>query len=88
MGQPLMPGLVARPCRQKFPAFILDCRRQGANLEVIEKLAYFQHLNAVRTVFRVTYAIALLVLSVDGQTEKKRINNTPAALDGLFMVAL
>lgn len=74
--------------RQKFPRFILDCRRQGANLDVIEKLSYFQHLNAIRTVFRVIYAMALLILSIDGQTEKKRINSTPAALDGLFMAAL
>lgn len=66
-----------------FPGFIDESARQGANPDVIAKLQFFQSMHNVRTVFRGSYAVALIILAVDGLTAKQKLNHQEYVLEAM-----
>ncbi|KAK8854848.1 hypothetical protein IAR55_003587 [Kwoniella newhampshirensis] len=69
-----------------FPSFLHTVKRQGATAEVLERLHFFSEMNQMRTVFRVMYAVAFLILSVDGFTKEKKVNTNPFWADFIFLM--
>ncbi|KAJ7645935.1 hypothetical protein DFH06DRAFT_1210746 [Mycena polygramma] len=49
-----------------FPAFIRSVKAEGAEPDVVVRLATFYHLNCIRVVFRFLFTLPLLVLALDG----------------------
>jgi hypothetical protein len=66
-----------------FPGFIDESARQGANPDVIAKLQFFQSMHSVRSVFRGTYSVALIILAADGLTAKQKLNHQEYVLHSL-----
>lgn len=77
---PLIPTF---PPSRMFPGFIDESARQGANPDVIAKLQFFQSMHNVRTVFRGSYAVALIILAVDGLTAKQKLNHQEYVLEAI-----
>ncbi|OXH00080.1 hypothetical protein C369_07288 [Cryptococcus neoformans A5-35-17] len=65
----------------KFPAFLDTVKASGAGPEVRSRLHFYHEANKVRTFFRFIYSTGMIVLGVDGLTEKQLISNTPIASD-------
>ncbi|KAJ7033447.1 hypothetical protein C8F04DRAFT_625119 [Mycena alexandri] len=53
-----------------FPAFIRSVKAEGAEPDVVVRLATFYHLNCIRVVFRFIFTVPLLILGVDGLVDK------------------
>ncbi|KAJ7935378.1 hypothetical protein B0H13DRAFT_525328 [Mycena leptocephala] len=49
-----------------FPSFIRSVKAEGAEPDVVVRLATFYHLNCIRVVFRFLFTVPLLTLGVDG----------------------
>ncbi|WVF72759.1 hypothetical protein IAT40_007577 [Kwoniella sp. CBS 6097] len=69
-----------------FPSFLRTVKRQGATFEVIDRLHFFAEMNQIRTVCRLAYSIAILILSVDALTEAKTINKSMFWHDILYVI--
>ncbi|KAJ7125397.1 hypothetical protein C8R44DRAFT_840424 [Mycena epipterygia] len=53
-----------------FPGFIRSVKAEGAEPDVVVRLATFYHLNCIRVVFRFLFTVPLLVLALDGLVDK------------------
>jgi len=72
----------------KFPAFLRRVRSEGADPEVVVRLATFDELNRIRIAFRLIFNVSLMILAVDGILPgPKYINTNPFAVDLLVMSA-
>ncbi|OCF45904.1 hypothetical protein I317_00392 [Kwoniella heveanensis CBS 569] len=58
----------------KFPQFLRSVKRTGAGPEVRSRLHFYHQANKARTFFRFIFTSCVLILGVDGLTQKKRIN--------------
>jgi len=66
----------------KFPGFLRRVRSEGADPEVVVRLATFNELNRIRIAFRFLFNVSLLTLSVDGVLPgPKRVNMNLFATD-------
>ncbi|KAJ6631374.1 hypothetical protein B0H10DRAFT_1865984 [Mycena sp. CBHHK59/15] len=54
-----------------FPSFMRRVKVEGAEPDVVVRLATFYHLNCIRVVFRFLFTVPLFVLAVDGLVDKK-----------------
>jgi hypothetical protein len=71
----------------KFPAFLRRVRSEGADPEVVVRLATFNELNRIRIAFRFIFNLSLLTLSIDGILPgKKHVNENLFASDLLAML--
>ncbi|WVQ81999.1 hypothetical protein IAT38_004126 [Cryptococcus sp. DSM 104549] len=69
-----------------FPKFLKNVRRQGASFEVLERLHFFAEMNELRTVCRVLYSIAFLILAADGLSKEQKINKNQFWEDTLYLI--
>jgi len=53
-----------------FPGFIRSVKAEGAEPDVVVRLATFYNLNCIRVVFRFLFTAPLLVLALDGLVDK------------------
>ncbi|KAF8161754.1 hypothetical protein K438DRAFT_1686295 [Mycena galopus ATCC 62051] len=53
-----------------FPGFIRSVKAEGAEPDVVVRLATFYNLNCIRVVFRFFFTVPLLVLGLDGLVDK------------------
>ncbi|KAJ7188995.1 hypothetical protein C8R46DRAFT_1056360 [Mycena filopes] len=56
-----------------FPGFIRSVKAEGAEPDVVVRLATFYHLNCIRVVFRFLFTVPLLVLGLDGLVDKSHV---------------
>ncbi|KIJ66070.1 hypothetical protein HYDPIDRAFT_110207 [Hydnomerulius pinastri MD-312] len=70
----------------RFPAFIRRVKDDGAEPNIVLRLALFFQLNCGRIVFRFLYSIPLFVLALDGVQGPHAINNSPFWPDFLLML--
>ncbi|KAJ7672115.1 hypothetical protein B0H17DRAFT_1084494 [Mycena rosella] len=56
-----------------FPGFIRSVKLEGAEPDVVVRLATFYHLNCIRVIFRFLFTVPLLVLAVDALVDKSFI---------------
>ncbi|WRT68353.1 uncharacterized protein IL334_005329 [Kwoniella shivajii] len=68
-----------------FPSFLRTVKKQGANFEVLERLHFFSEMNQIRTVCRIGYSVAILILSIDALTKDKTINKSGFWHDLLYL---
>ncbi|KAK8847382.1 hypothetical protein IAR55_005240 [Kwoniella newhampshirensis] len=64
-----------------FPRFLKDVQASGAGPEVRARLHFYHEANKVRTFFRVLFSVDIMVMGIDGLTEKKTINSNHLAAD-------
>ncbi|KAJ7750117.1 hypothetical protein DFH07DRAFT_828234 [Mycena maculata] len=55
----------------RFPGFIRSVKAEGAEPDVVVRLATFYNLNCIRIVFRFLFSIPLLTLALDALVDKK-----------------
>ncbi|WWD21474.1 hypothetical protein CI109_105960 [Kwoniella shandongensis] len=79
--------LMASVVLLKFPQFLKDVKASGAGPEVRARLHFYHEVNKVRTFFRLLFTSTIMILAIDGLTEKKRINLTPLAADILNQIS-
>lgn len=71
----------------KFPRFLKRVRNEGAEAEVVVRLATFDEINRIRVGFRFLFAGPLLILAVDGILPgPQRINTSPFWTDLLSTI--
>ncbi|KAH9980665.1 hypothetical protein BJV74DRAFT_97502 [Russula compacta] len=71
----------------RFPVFFRHVKAEGADPDVVVRLATFYELNLIRIVFRFAAAIPLLVLAVDGIRGSHKINDSLFWSDILLMIS-
>lgn len=71
-----------------FPRFLEDVKASGAGPEVRARLHYYHSLNRIRTLFRFTFVIPILLYGADGLTKKTPINLSPMASDCLATITI
>ncbi|KAG8919686.1 hypothetical protein FRC02_001445 [Tulasnella sp. 418] len=70
-----------------FPKFMNRIRADGAEMDVIVRLAKFRELNNNRVFFRFLFVIPALMLSIDGLSDNPYFQKHPAWTDLLAMMA-
>ncbi|KAI0302445.1 hypothetical protein B0F90DRAFT_1809891 [Multifurca ochricompacta] len=71
----------------RFPFFLRHVKEEGADPDVVVRLATFYELNIIRIVFRFAAAVPLLVLAVDGIRGRHTINRSQFWSDFLLMIS-
>ncbi|KAI0253765.1 hypothetical protein BJV78DRAFT_167596 [Lactifluus subvellereus] len=71
----------------RFPSFLRHVKAEGADPDVVIRLATFYELNLVRIVFRFAAAVPLLVLAVDGIHGSHRVNRSQFWSDILLIIS-
>ncbi|KAI0061911.1 hypothetical protein BV25DRAFT_714306 [Artomyces pyxidatus] len=75
------------PVLHLFPPFLKGLRREGVDMATIVRLTKFHELNTIRVVFRLLFALPLLILAADGMRPHQHINDTMIGTDLLTMIA-
>uniref|UniRef100_A0A0W0EX15 Transmembrane protein n=1 Tax=Moniliophthora roreri TaxID=221103 RepID=A0A0W0EX15_MONRR len=70
----------------RFPGFMRRVKSEGAEPDVVVRLATFYQLNVIRIVFRFLFNFSLLTLALDGILQQFKIARTIAAADLLSML--
>ncbi|KAJ7286884.1 hypothetical protein C8J57DRAFT_573153 [Mycena rebaudengoi] len=71
-----------------FPGFIRRVKAEGAEPDVVVRLATFYHLNCIRVVFRFLFTVPLLTLAIDGLIDRSYVVvSSPFWLDFMLMTA-
>ncbi|KAF9463534.1 hypothetical protein BDZ94DRAFT_1297750 [Collybia nuda] len=71
----------------RFPGFIRHVKSEGAEPDVVVRLATFYQLNRIRVMFRFLFTLPLLIIAVDGiDGSSHPIVNDPFALDFMLMM--
>ncbi|KAK0212324.1 hypothetical protein DFS33DRAFT_1280685 [Desarmillaria ectypa] len=70
----------------RFPAFIRHVKLEGAEPDVVIRLATFYHLNIIRVIFRFLFNIPLLVVGADGIAPPYPVLSHPFWPDFLIMI--
>ncbi|KAF8633315.1 hypothetical protein AX17_004488 [Amanita inopinata Kibby_2008] len=70
----------------RFPSFIKHVKEEGAEPNVVVRLATFYQLNRIRVLFRFLFTIPLFIAAVDGIEPPYPIVANPFALDLLLML--
>ncbi|PFH52194.1 hypothetical protein AMATHDRAFT_190166 [Amanita thiersii Skay4041] len=70
----------------RFPSFIHHVKIEGAQPDVVVRLATFYQLNRIRVVFRFLFTIPLFIIAIDGLNRPYPIIGDPFALDFLLML--
>lgn len=70
----------------RFPQFIEHVKAEGAEPNVVVRLATFYQLNRVRVLFRFLFTVPLLIIALDGIKAPYPIVGHPFALDFLLMM--
>ncbi|TFK50744.1 hypothetical protein OE88DRAFT_1645045 [Heliocybe sulcata] len=70
-----------------FPGFLLHVKSQGAEIDVVVRLATFYQLNLIRVCFRFIFTLPLLILAIDGVQGAHPILMSPFGSDILLMLA-
>ncbi|KAK7045629.1 hypothetical protein VNI00_007462 [Paramarasmius palmivorus] len=70
----------------RFPGFMRRVKAEGAEPDVVVRLATFYQLNVIRIVFRFFFNFSLLTLALDGIRVRHVIARTVAAADLLSML--
>lgn len=72
------------PVLYVFPSFIQAVRNEGGDMAAVVRLATFNDLNIIRTVFRFLFLVPILMLSIDGMKPHTHgLNETAISLDFL-----
>jgi len=75
------------PVLYLFQPFLGGLRREGVDMNTIIRLTKFHELNTIRVVFRLLFAIPLIILSIDGIRPHHHINESFFASEFLTMLA-
>ncbi|KAF8058689.1 hypothetical protein FPV67DRAFT_1785750 [Lyophyllum atratum] len=70
----------------RFPWFIRHVKSEGAEPDVVVRLATFYQLNRIRVLFRYLFTLPLLIIALDGLMGPYPIVGDPFALDFLLMM--
>ncbi|KZT27140.1 hypothetical protein NEOLEDRAFT_1240446 [Neolentinus lepideus HHB14362 ss-1] len=70
-----------------FPGFLRHIKSQGAEIEVVVRLATFYQLNLIRVWFRFVFTLPLLIVAIDGVQGSHPILMNPFSSDFLLMLA-
>ncbi|GLB37909.1 hypothetical protein LshimejAT787_0409600 [Lyophyllum shimeji] len=70
----------------RFPWFIRHVRKEGAEPDVVVRLATFYQLNRIRVVFRYLFTVPLMIIALDGLASPYPIIGDPFAMDFLLMM--
>lgn len=70
----------------KFPKFLKDIEGLGVGPDVRVRLHTYHTLNKIRTFFRLTFSVPLVILGADGHTKAMMINMNPLATDFLASI--
>ncbi|KAF5375521.1 hypothetical protein D9615_009208 [Tricholomella constricta] len=70
----------------RFPWFIRHVKSEGAEPDVVVRLATFYQLNRIRVLFRYLFTLPLMIIAIDGLAAPYHIVGDPFALDFLLMM--
>ncbi|KAI0264253.1 hypothetical protein BC834DRAFT_970969 [Gloeopeniophorella convolvens] len=75
------------PVLHLFRPFLNGLRREGVDMNTIIRLTKFHELNTIRVLFRLLFALPLLILAIDGIRPHQHVNDVMFWTDILTMAA-